>query len=482
MSMNRYLRAAPALALVFAGACDQGLTDVNKNPNAPEDVPPAHLLANAIQQGVGYNGSGYGVAGSEYGLRLTEIWSQQLAQSQYNEEDLYTPRPSQLEGVWNSWYAGTLKDLSVAQQQGQKTGDANLSAVASILSQWGFSQLTDTYGDIPYSQALQLAGDSGTTRPVYDTQKDVYYGILSKLTAASGSLSGGAGDWATGDLLYHGNIAAWKKFSNSLRMRYAMRIVNADPAKAQAEFTAANTAGGFASNADNALMQWRTTQPNQNPWYDYWYNQDRYGDFVVSAAMVDTLTHRNDPRLGVYAAKTSDDVYRGLENGTLPENHNHKISEYSTVGDAYLAADAPTYLMTYSEVLFLQAEAAQRGWIPGGAAQAAVLYGKAIQASFDQNGIGDQAAAYMAQPSVAYNGLPSIYLQEWIALYGNGPEAYSLYRRTGVPNLTPTTGAKVPSRLTYPNQESLLNTENRAAAVARSGGTSIFDKLWWEKP
>jgi len=473
MRLKKLFAAAPALALATAlGACDQGLTEVNKNPNAPEVVPAQHLLAQAI---VSSAGSTYGSHGVWYGLYLTNIWSQQAAEVKYNDEDRYVPRPTQLEGVWNSFYSGPLQDLEQVKEFAGT--DANLTAVAEILTQMNFQYLTDTYGDIPYSEALRV--DEGITSPKYDSQKDVYYGMLAKLAAAQGSTTGAStAAWSEGDVLYEGNMAQWRKFANSLRMRMAMRISAADPAKAQQEFVAAFNAGGFTSNADNAVIHWGTEQPSQNPIHDYYFNQDRY-DFVISAAMVDSLQRRNDPRLAIYADPARNDVYRGLPNGSLPADFNLNVPDYSSIGEYFLAPDAPSVLMSYAEVLFLQAEAAAKGWIPG---NPATYYQAGIRASMEQYGIPNAAiTTYLGQANTAYAGLPSIYFQKWLALYMNGPEGWAEQRRTGFPVLTPAVGNEIPTRLTYPNQEQLLNQANWQAAVTANGGKSLFDKVWWDR-
>lgn len=473
MRLKKLFAAAPALALVGAlSACDEGLTEVNENPNAPEVVPAQHLLAQSIVSSVG---STYGSHGVWYGLYLTNIWSQQAAEVKYNDEDRYVPRPTQLEGVWNSFYAGPLQDLLKVKEFAG--ADVNLMGVAEVLTQLNFQYLTDTYGDIPYSEALRV--EEGITSPKYDSQKDVYYGMLAKLAAAQGSFTGAStSSWEDGDVLYGGDVAHWRKFANSLRMRMAMRMAQADPAKAQQEFAAAFAAGGFTSNGDNAVLHWGTDQPSQNPIYDYYFNQDRY-DFVISAAMVDSLQSHDDPRLAIYADVDRNGIYRGLPNGSLPADFNLNVPDYSSIGEYFLAPDAPSVLMSYAEVLFLQAEAAARGWIGG---DPATYYANGIRASMEQYGISNAAiTAYLAQPSVAYAGLPSIYFQKWLALYMNGPEGWAEQRRTGFPVLTPAVGNQIPTRLTYPNQEQLLNQANWQAAITANGGSSIFDKVWWDK-
>jgi hypothetical protein len=274
-------------------------------------------------------------------------------------------------------------------------------------------------------------------------------------------------------------------------MRLAMRLSEVSAATAQAEFVAAYNAGGFQSNADNAMLEWPGA-PYENPFNENYQTRDDHG---ISATMVDTLTSLTDPRLQLYAEPAAfDGVYRGLANNyAVPPL---SIVYYSRIGNFWRAdgAATPTAIMTYSEVLFLQAEAAQRGWIAG---SAAALYEAAIRASMNQydawapvNGPTDaEIDAYVLQPNVVYNaatGLAQIQLQKWIALFMNGHEAWANQRRTDLPALLAGPNldvslSRLPVRFTYPGGEQSLNKANLDAAVARQGGGLALDDLvWWD--
>lgn len=473
MEFKRYL-AAPMLALLVAtSACDDGLTEINRNPNEPEDVPSANLLINAIRTTIGGT---YGTHGVWAGLYLTNIWSQQIAQVAYNDEDKYIPRPAQVDGIWDQMYTGPLADYKWIKDKAEAEGDDNLWAVAQIMSMYVFHYLTDVYGAIPFSEAL---GGAENPHPKYDPQPEVYDGILAGLKAAAAKIdpSASTSSWAGGDPIYGGDMEAWRKFANSLRLRVAMRMSAADPAKARAEFVDAYNAGVFESNDDNALMHWGSAYLDENPRYDYYYNQDRY-DFAMSKAMIDKLVDLNDPRLPIYADPArADGQYRGLPNGETPSDINLTVNHISSIGAYFLKADAPSDIMTYAEVLFLAAEAAAEGWIAGDPAD---LYRQAITASMKRYGIAQaDIDAYLAQPSVAYSR-DNLYEQKWIALFLNGPEGWAEQRRTGIPVLKPAAGDKIPARLYYPSGEQLYNYDNWAAA----GGPNVtlFEpKLWWQR-
>lgn len=486
--MNRLFLAGTALSLaVGATACDEGLTEVNRNPNEPESVAPEYILADAQASAIG---GGFGTHGVWFGLYLTDIWPQHLAQIQYNSEDQYILRPAVMANVWNTLYSGPLANLKVLKDMAGQSNTPNQAAVAEILSQYIYQVLTDHWGPIPYSEAL--GGAEGRNSPKFDSQEEVYNGMLSKLAAASTQIQpAGAKGFASGDLMYKGDMDKWRRFSNSLRMRMAMRIVDRNPAKARTEFEAAMAAGGFTSNADNARLVYGTGINSQNPHYDVFVNQNRY-DFVVSETIVDTLKSLADPRLAVYAnpART-DGEFRGLRNGRYPSAYSPPriLNDFSSIGSAFLAAESPSVLQSYSEVLFLRAEAAARGWNAGGTA--ADLYRQAVTASLQQHGVSAAAiSAYLARPRVAFAGgsqaaqLQQIWLQKWIALYMNGPEAYSEIRRTDTPALQLAANAAestFPKRLSYPTTEQTLNKANYTTAVGTlTGGDVLSARLWWD--
>lgn len=469
MTTKRLLRL-PAVALTLAlVGCDGGLTDININPNEPEVVPPENLLANAIVMGVGGE---YGTNGSVSGLFLFNLWAQNMAAQNFNEEDKYVPRTGQVSAIWDVMYTGPLPDLKEVEQLAATAGNADLDAVAEIFGAYIYQYITDVYGDVPYSQSLRAPA---ITAPEYDAQRDVYLGILDSLTTAAGQINQAqrSASFKTGDLIYSGDMLKWYRFANSLRMRAAMRLVNVDQNLARDEFVAAYNAGGMQSNDDNALMRWGTAVGSQNPRYDLYVNQNRR-DQVLSAAITTRMNASSDPRLPIYAAPAaSDGAYRGLQNGRLPSELGLSEADLSFLGSYFLAANAPSVLMSYSEVLFLQAEAAFRGWIPG---DPATLYRQAIRASMQQYGIADSVTdTFLARPQVAYNGLNSIWTQKWISLFLVGIEGWNHVRRTGVPALTPAVpGTTIPSRLYYPLTEEQYNPTNY------QGGLSVFDPVWWQ--
>lgn len=481
MKFSRLPRSAALLALaVSAGACNDGLTDYNDNPNAPTDVSVQYLLPQGIQSAaslaLGYN----------LNLDLTELWVQHVAEVQYAEEDIYELRTGDVDGAFRGFYTGPLADFQMIINKGEATNKPNHEAVGRIMKAWTFSIMTDMWGDIPYSEALKGQGEDATITPAYDAQADIYAGLLAELKAANDmiTMDPSGGSFGSEDLIYGGDMAQWKLFANSLRLRLAMRLSEADPAKGKAEFASAMADGVFTSNAQNAELAYLSGPPNENPWYVSFKTRD---DHRVSATLVGTLESLNDPRLPVYAAPIADDptgaVIIGMPNGM--EEHDFSWTSTSEVGAFFQAPDQPAQMMTYAEVLFLQAEAAQRGWIGG---DAAALYRDAITANMQYYGIAaGEIAAYLAQPEVAYNAgswQESIGMQKWIALFGNGPEAFAEMRRLGFPVVTPGPDAVidvVPNRYPYPESEQSFNKTNLESAISRQGGADLTSTVWWDR-
>jgi hypothetical protein len=477
--MKYKILSALAVALLVGGSACGNLTDINTNPNGPVDVPPPSILGSVIQGVVG------GVDGvNSLNIRGGGLWVQYTSEIQYRDEDKYIVRPG-TSGGWG-FYNGSLEDCQRMIVKGAAAGTPNWEAVGRIMKSYMFSVMTDAMGDLPYSEALK--GDT-ILAPKYDTQQDIYTALFADLTTASTQIDPAGVGFSTGDIMYGGDMTEWRKFANSLRLRLAIHLSNVDPTTAQAEAQAAVTAGVFTSNADNAQLQYLATSPNRNPIYDDARGRDDYG---MSKTYVDSLLSWSDPRLPVFAQLNHDPIvanqtYEGLPNG-LNDGEGTPLVYISRIGAYWRETpNAPMALLTYSEVLFLEAEAAERGWIAGNAAQ---LYADAIRASMEQYGVADaDIVTYLAQPQVTYvpgaTGLTQIAYQKWVSMFMQGMEAWTEYRRTLVPTLVPgprAVLASIPERLPYEDQEAVLNKTNLDAAVAAQGfgaSNNLTTPLWF---
>ncbi|HEX3866721.1 MAG TPA: SusD/RagB family nutrient-binding outer membrane lipoprotein [Gemmatimonadaceae bacterium] len=497
-----YISATVGALLLGLTACDNSkLPSVNNNPNAPTSAPASAVFTNGVQSAVG------NWLGSGYDLRDIGLIVQHFAENQYIANDQYKGvDPVTLNTNFSTAYYNDLEDLQVVVRAGTTASNAAVWAPALIMQQWEFGYLTNTWGDVPYSQALAADSSGAILDPAYDPQQQIYNGFFAQLTKASAALSGASGTTlGVADPIYGGATAKWQKFANSLLARYALLAVNADPATASKELSAAfGAAGGtFTSNADNAQLDWPGDNIFNNPWAVNFSSRD---DDRMSRTLIDTLNNYNDPRVAIYAMPASaTGTYIGQPNGLTNAQAVAYSDSSSRPGAIFYPGPVaygtgsyggsggaqPSYLMTYAELSLIKAEAAERslgGLTPG---QAAGFYNAGITASMNQWGVtnGTAIAAYLAQPQVAYKGgtagLKQIGIQKWIALYSDAGDAWFEWRRTCVPVLVKSAVAVlsyVPRRVQYPQAETQSNSVNVQAAVSRMGGDANNTMMWIDKP
>jgi len=466
-----------ALAAGFA-SCKKELANINKNPNGTENPQPDYLLTAAEK----LTSDAYW--GVDNNMNSSLLFVQHWAKIQYTDPDRYILNNGSFVTLWNTLYGQSITDLNKVISIAADQQNNNYKGVGLALRAWAFQLLTDAYGDIPYKQAGNI--DSILT-PAYDAQEDVYKGLLADLKTAQAALDP-SGPAIQGDPVYSGNIGSWKKFVNSLRLRIALRIADRDPDVAQQVFTDIQAEGGgyISSNIEIAQLVYQAS-PNQNPVSNIF---DTRQDYRISKTIVDRLAALNDPRLPVYATVTDDAPhgYVGVPNGLLTADANSLgLSKTSKPGAYFRAPSAPAVIISYAEVLFDLSEAVSRGFITGDAAD---LYKQAVLASLAQYGITDATTTgnYLAQPAVQYNAgnyKKSIGEQKWIALFGQGLEAFAEWRRLDYPQLTPavagTLGGKMPLRFIYPGSEQTLNGDSYTKAVEHQGPDLLITKLWFDK-
>src|SRR5439155_4269960 len=282
---------------------------------------------------------------------------------------------------------------------------------------------------------------------------------------------------------------------------YALRLVNKDPTTTNTQIAAAFAAPGgvFQSNADNAVFTWPGDGVYNNPWANFFSTRD---DNRVSIVLMNLLKSLNDPRISLYAQPSPDDgTYKGAPNALTPDAAAPYICCSSRITAKMFPGNTaygffggtgnsfPSFLMTYAEVALIQAEAANRGLGGLNAAQAAAFYTAGVTASIEQwGGTAAQAAAYLAQPNVAYiagtTGLVRIAQQKWLALYADGGTAWAEWRRTCVPyTISPGANASrgnIPRRLQYSTTERSVNGANLTAAIAQQGADAFETRMYWD--
>ncbi len=475
--MKNLFKISLMAVLTMAGVSCSDFGDINNDPNNTTSVAPEVLLTNSLR-------SVSDVVGATTGV----LYVQHMSETQYTDASRY----STVNFDFNGWYTGPLADLdhiiqlnedpATALDALQSGSNANQIAVARIMKAYFFQFMTDRWGPLPYTNALQ---GRENLRPEYDNQETIYTDILKELREAVAQMDGGPG--VDGDFLLNGDMAQWAKFANSLRAIAAMRLSEVDPSTAQAEFADAIADGVISSDDESVMYPYLAETNNQNPWFGRFITRT---DYAISSTMVDYMKPLNDPRLSPFAdpAPNYGDVRGmpyGIENaGDIPND------EVSFPGfPAVRGQDAPLPIVTYSQMLFSMAEGAARGWIQGNAQQ---LYEDAIAASWRQWGVYDDAAfqAYIAQPEVAYdanNYMEKIHIQKWVAMYLQGYEAWAEWRRTGIPTLDPAPDPlsvvpEIPVRHAYPTSERDLNSDNYNAALGLLGGEDeLHTPLWWDK-
>jgi hypothetical protein len=288
----------------------------------------------------------------------------------------------------------------------------------------------------------------------------------------------GTNSLGTADIIYGGDVQEWLRFANSFKLKMGMTIADAEPALARTTVESAVAAGVFQSNEDNAVFNFLSAPPNTNPvWEDL--VQSGRKDYVIASTFSNTLTSLNDPRTSVLMTTNSTGGYSG---GTPGQSSNY--ATFSKPGTALTQPNAPANLLSYSEVEFFLAEAAQRGWNVGGTA--VQHYNAAVTASImEWGGTQAQATTYLAQPSVAYdfvNWRQRIGVQKWIALFNRGWDAWIEQRRLDFPQLqAPSTALSAyPVRFTYPVSEQNLNRVNYEQASQAIGGDVVTRRLFWD--
>ncbi|MCD0465148.1 SusD/RagB family nutrient-binding outer membrane lipoprotein [Flavobacterium sp. ENC] len=463
------------LFAVALTSCSDTLDDINKNPNATETPLAPYLLTGTLKQGADL------YWGSTNNFDSSLLFAQHWAKIQYTEPDRYDVSNTSFTTLWNTGYATLITDLNTILNFPEQQANANYKGIALTLRSWTFLLLTDAYGSIPYKEAgLKVT-------PAYNTQKEVYTGLLEDLKQAQSLLSPSKGT-VTGDLIYKGDVLKWKKLVNSLRLRIALRIADREPALAkQAAIEATTDAGGLIGSNSETFQFIYTSSPQQNPASAWFETRD---DYRISKTMVDKLYELSDPRLPVYAQLPSDasvGKYVGGGNGLSNSDANSQgFAKTSKPGTYFLTSASPAVIFSYSEVQFNLSEAVARGYIAGDAEQ---LYKNAITASLNQFGITNATVIsnYLNQATVKYdaaNYAKSIGTQKWIAFFGQGLDAFAEWRRLDYPVFTagPATvlDGKIPSRFFYPGTEQSLNGSSYQAAIAVQGKDLLTTKLWFD--
>lgn len=467
--------AASAFTL---NSCESDITMLNVDPKHPSTLPAEtfftssqfNLIERMITPSVNSN--------------ISRFFTQQWSQTTYTDESNYDFVTRQINtNHWNLMYNDVLYGLKLtADKLDLETGPtldaevtANKKATTEIMAVYAWANLVDTYNNVPYSEALKPTGAGSVLQPKYDDAKTVYVDLLRRLDAAIASIKQNKAGFSS-DLIYGGNMQKWYKFANSLKLRLGINLADVDAAMAKTAVESAYS-NAFTSNADNAVIKFPGGQ-YANPVY---LELNGRTDYVGSDVLINALKAKNDPRISSFFEPTAAGTFVG---GTYGSNSNYAANSH--INETYVNNEkSEGDMLDYAEVCFILAEAAQRGFSVGGTA--ASWYDRGVLASMAYWHVPNaDATAYLAaNPYDVSNWKQSIGLQAWFAMYNRGYEAWTFSRRLDFPNFVNPVGSDtkgVPTRMTYPAPEQVLNKANYETAVnALNNGDDATSKVFWDK-
>jgi hypothetical protein len=475
--MNKIKLIILSSFVILIISCKKDITSLNNDPKNPPIVFSWSLYTNA-QKNLART-----LASSNVNLNIFRLITQYWQETTYLNESRYNLTTRNINGnAWTALYRDVLNDCEAARKLipsdvANEAVRKNQLAMLDITEVYTYYYLVTTFGDIPYSKSMNI----DSVYPKYDDAKTVYNNLLSRLDADIAALNTSVEGFGSADIIYGGDIALWKKFANSIKLKMAITIADDDAPRAKSAAEAAVAAGVFTSNDESAKFVFKASPPNTNPvWEDL--VQSGRKDFVGNSTIVNMTDSLNDPRLPLFFTVDGSGGYSGGAPG--------RSSSYSTYSKPAKKLTDPVYphtLLDYAEVEFLLAEAAARSFNVGGTA--ATHYNNAITASIiDWGATATDAASYLAQPTVAYATAAGTFqqkigIQKWIALYNRGWDSWIEWKRLDWPQLQPAYSAvsDIPVRFTYPVNEQNYNTRNYTDASKAIGGDKVTTKLWFDK-
>jgi len=484
--MKRILYFLPILFVLAVSSCTDKFEEFNTDTKNPETVPGESLFTNAQKELSDY------VNNTNVNINIFKLMSQYWTETTYIDEANYDLSTRNIAAnIYNRNYLRVLKDLDEAKSLIEATEvrteeaaiKSNKLQIIELLNVYVYSHLVNVFGAAPYSDALDIEN----VYPVYESGADIYADLFTRLNAAISAIDPDADSFDSADIYYGGDTGAWLKFANTLKIRMAITIADADNATAKTAVEAAID-GAFTSNDDDCLLAYLTASPNYNQLYADLVASGRH-DFVPANTVVDIMNELGDPRSDAYFSDMQDTssvegveklAYKGGKYG-----YSNSYSQYSHIGSTIQEPSFPGILLTYSEMCFYLAEAAERGYDVGDAEE---WYDKGIEASFDFWGVSG-AADYLAKTEVAYTTATGdwrekIGVQSWLANYTRGEVGYNNWRRLDYPilNLPEDTESydDIPVRFTFPINEQTLNSDNYAAAATMIGGDLVTTKIFWD--
>ena len=445
----------------FTSGCQKFL-DVNKNSNNPTDVQESLLLA-PIEQNISDN-----VQGGNASI-IVQNYVQNIAPNQPNPGLWnYQSFNVDFDGDWYNFYVVCLNNLKILNDKAEAKESWNYAAIAKILTAYTLGTATDYWNDIPYSKGF----DKTNYLVPYDSQESIYTTVQSLLSNAVADIDkNSATAPGSDDYFYNGDMTAWRKAAWSLKARYFIHLTKAPghTATVQADSALAALQNGMTSNADDLKFAYEGNTGSENIWN---LTFSPVTTNVLNATLIDTLKARNEPRLPLVAKPAANTgLYTGRKIGT----ETAELESYSYPNTFYGGEASSNYIFTYSEALFIKAEALYR---TSGFAAAQPVYVSGIKSHLSAMGIDTASAAalaYIASRTLSAGNALQYIMEEKATANIFNFETYNDWRRTGYPLLMPVEGAlsAIPRRLLYPQSEILTNAQPQQSAT-------LTDRVWWD--
>lgn len=490
--MKKLLYILPILLIGFVSCENVDFGDTNVDDDAVVNADAQGLMAGAMNRF-------FTLTGRDYMSKPT-LYVQYQSQNVYTDESQYNEAPSS----WTGYYVQTLSNLAkvVDLNQADPVDDLTITygaavnqiGVSELMSVLIWKRLTDVYGPVPYENAL----GSDELTPAYTNQEDIYTDLIARAKAARNMLNPALAG-PTGDVVYGGDVSKWMKFANSFILSASMQLSKQYPGASEyaaTEFSAAlnHSAGVIETLADEMWYEHQNTPGATNP-----YSAFRAADYSLSAPFMDALQGTSGTTGTITYSNTTNDARVDLfaTNSALegrPYGLEDTAGDYAGMSDAIKDPAAPFPYMTAAYTYLNRAEAAEMGWTGEVAVD---MFTEGVTKSFeslDANYLGDGSLAAEANNYVTarltdyanVGAMQVIHEEKWVALFPNGFDAWSEWRRTDVPGLIPAPDAlnngDIPRRYIYPSEEAGVNTQSYEGGVsqlspATDNNTSRF---WWD--
>jgi len=450
------------VTVVLTSSCKK-ILDVNKDPNNPTNVQEALILSP-----VELNVSDQVYAGNA--SIFVQNFMQVIAPNQPNPGIWnYQVFNTDLDGDWFNFYVNILNNLKILNDKATADGKLNYAAISNILAAYTLGTATDLWGDIPYSKAFQ---GSSNLQPPYDKQDAIYKSVQSLLDGAITNIDKNTTAVpGSDDFFYNGHMSKWRKLAYTLKARYYMHLTKAPgyTAATQADLALSALNNAMQSNGDDFQFIYSGSAGSENA---ISLTFSPVSTYVLNDTYVTGFQTRTDPRLPIIVKPAAS---TGLYTGRKVGDPIGDLSAYSYPADFYASTTSPNYIVNYSEVLFIQAEAT---FIKSGAAAAQPFYQAGIQANMSKLGVPPASiATYIAsrRTLTTANAIQLIMEEKSIANFFN-VENFADWRRSGYPAITKVNGAlsEIPRRLLYPESEILTNPQPQQSA-------KLTDKVWWDQ-